>query len=50
MNNQDSHSHCGSGGEQVTSYITAYFTQAPTLAVFYHVLELGEMPSIVDDR
>lgn len=36
--------------EEDKSYLSAYYTQAPTLAVFYHVLGLGDMPSSADDR
>jgi hypothetical protein len=35
--------------EEDSNYISAYFSQEPTLAVFYHVLELGEMPSFAND-
>ncbi|MEK7601027.1 MAG: hypothetical protein AAB480_00655 [Patescibacteria group bacterium] len=30
--------------EKDSDYISAYFTQGPTLSVFYNQLELGEMP------
>jgi hypothetical protein len=35
--------------EEDEGYVSAHYTQAPTLAVFYHVLGLGEMPAFADE-
>jgi hypothetical protein len=36
--------------DEDSTYLSAYYSQVPTLAVFYHVLELGQMPSFGDDQ
>jgi hypothetical protein len=33
-----------------STYFSAYYSQEPTMAFFYHVLELGEMPSFANDQ